>query len=295
MPVPRPASLVALYHAVGTARTTGYRDALDREALARQLDWLAARYAVLPLGELLRLRREGAPLAGLAAITFDDNHRSVLELALPLLAERGLPATWCLIGGVLAGRPYWRRQVQSLIDRDEVGAFLAFAREQDPAAISGIRPERFYRDSKDPGRCRVPALMALLDRFRPGGADPALVRAEDLAGLAPLPGVTLANHSLTHPVFAGLSQAQQREEVMLGRTAVAAVGWATVDVLALPFGGADSYDASLPAALASAGCEAVLLTGSEGTAADDLSAHPALAGGPPTALVRVLLGSLTLD
>jgi peptidoglycan/xylan/chitin deacetylase (PgdA/CDA1 family) len=294
MQVPAPASLVALYHAVGTPEATGYRDALGRDALARQLDWLARRYAVVPLAELLRLRRKGAQLAGFAAITFDDNHRSVLEQALPLLAERALPATWCLIGSVLAGRPYWRRQVQGLIDAGEVEAFLAFARERDLAAVAGVRAERFYRDSKDPKRCRVAALMALLERFRPAGADPALVRLEDLAGRSPPAGLTLANHSATHPVFAGLSAAEQAREVSQGRAAVAAVGWPTLDVLALPFGGADSYDASLPAALASAGAAAVLLTGNEGTAADDLSGHPALANSP-TALVRVLLGGLTLD
>jgi peptidoglycan/xylan/chitin deacetylase (PgdA/CDA1 family) len=294
MPAPPPASLVALYHAVGTPEATSYRDALGRDALARQLDWLARRYAVLPLAELLRLRREGAQLAGLAAITFDDNHRSVLDRALPLLAERSLPATWCLIGGVLAGRPYWRRQVQGLFDGGEVEAFLAFARERDPGAVAGLRPERFYRDSKDPRRCRVPALMALLERFRPAGADPALVRLDDLTGRSPPSGLTLANHSGTHPVFAGLSPAEQAQEVSDGRAAVTAAGWPTLDVLALPFGGADSYDASLPAALAAAGAAAVLLTGNAGTAADDLSGHPALAGGP-TALVRVLLGGLRLE
>jgi len=294
MPAPPPASLVALYHAVGTPQATGYRDALGRDALARQLDWLARRYAVVPLAELLRLKREGAQLAGFAAVTFDDNHRSVLDQALPLLVERSLPATWCLIGSVLAGRPYWRRQVQGLIDGGEVEAFLAFAREREPGAVAGLRAERFYRDSKDPRRCRVPAVVALLERYRPAGADPALVRFADLAGRGPPAGLTLANHSATHPVFAGLSPAEQAQEVSDGQAAVTAVGWPTLDVLSLPFGGADSYDASLPAALASAGATAVLLTGSEGTAADDLSGHPALAKGP-TALVRVLLGGLTLD
>lgn len=289
-----PSSLVALYHAVGTPATTGYRDALTRDALARQLDGLMRRYDVLPLAKLLRRRRKGAALDGLAAITFDDNHRSVLELALPLLAERGLPATWCLIGGVLAGRPYWRRQVQALIDRGEVDAFLAYARREAPSAVAGIGADRFYRDSKDPRRANVPALMALLDRFRPSNADADLVRLADLAGRAPPPGVTLANHSRTHPVFAGLSQADQAAEIAQGRATVAATGWPLLDVLALPFGGPDSYDATLSGAMKDAGCGALLLTGEAGTAADDLSAHPQFSGHRrPTALVRVLLGGLS--
>jgi len=295
-----PPSLVALYHAVGTPAATGYRDALDRAALARQLDRLRQRYEILPLADLLRRRADGLPLDGLAAITFDDNHRSVLDEALPLLAERGLPATWCLIGGVLAGHPYWRRQVQALIDDGAVEAFLAFARAEEPAAVEDVRAERFYRDSKDPRRCRVPTLMALLARFRPAAADPALVRLADLDSRAPPAGITLANHSFGHPVFAGLTPAEQAAEIERGREAVAAVGWPTLDALALPFGDPESYDAALPQSLAAAACPAVLLTGPEGTAADDLGRHPAFAApafarGRPTALVRVMLGGRSLD
>jgi len=292
-----PPSLVALYHAVGSPQATGYRDSLDRSQLSRQLDWLQRRYAIVPLADLLRRRRAGVPLDGLAALTFDDNHRSVLTEALPLLAERRLPATWCLIGGVLAGQGYWRRQVQDVIAAGEVESFLAFARAEAPESVAGLRAERFYRDSKDPRRCHVPALIELLARFRPPRPDPDQMRLQDLASLPPPPGLTLANHSFSHPVFAGLSAQEQAEEVRRGGAAVSAVGWPLVDALALPFGGADSYDATLPAGLAAAGCEALLLTAAEGTAADDLGAHPAFQGmtAGPTVLSRVLLGSVALD
>jgi len=289
-----PASLIALYHALGTRAATGYRDALSADAFVGQLDWLVRHYAVRPLAVLLRLRRSGEAIDGLAAITFDDNHRSVLEQALPLLAERGLPATWCLIGDVLRGRPYWRRQVQRLIDEDRVEAFLAFARRAAPAAVAGVRAERFYRDSKDPERCRVPDLMALLLRFLPGEADDDLIRLDGLAGRRPPEGVTLANHSRSHPVFAGLTLSEQVAEIAGGAAALAGTGWPALAVLALPFGGPESYDAATPTALAAAGCEAVLLTAGEGTAADDLAGHPRLAAGA-IALTRVLLGNVTLD
>jgi peptidoglycan/xylan/chitin deacetylase (PgdA/CDA1 family) len=288
-----PTSLIALYHAIGTADATGYRDALVLEAFARQLDWLERHYAVRPLGELLRRRRAGQALDGLGAITFDDNHPSVLEQALPLLATRRLPATWALIGDVLHGRPYWRQQVQRLRKEGRVEAFLAFARKQEPAAVAGIGPESFYRDSKDPKRCRVPEIMALIERFFAGEPGDRLVRLDDLARRAPLEGITLANHSASHPVFAGLSLARQRAEIEGGAAALAQTGWPTLTVLALPFGDPGSYDAATPAALAAAGCDAVLLTADQGTAADDLAGHRPL-GAKVVALSRVMLGTKTL-
>jgi peptidoglycan/xylan/chitin deacetylase (PgdA/CDA1 family) len=289
-----PASLIALYHAVGTVKATGYRDALSRDDLARQLDWLERHYAIRPLADLLRLRRAGQPLDGLAAITFDDNHPSVLEAALPLLAARGLPATWSLIGEVLAGRPYWRRLVHRLGEEGRIEAFLAFARGVSPATVSGLTAERFYKDSKNPQRCRVTELRALLERFFSGEAEDDLVRLDDLAGRTPAKGVTLANHSASHPVFAGLPQAEQEAEILGGAAALARTGWPTLAVLTLPFGGAEAYDAATMSALQAAGCEAILLTAEEGTAADDLAGHPRLAAGI-LALTRVMLGKEALD
>src|SRR5690606_34163491 len=106
---------------------------------------------------LLAEQRRGRSLRGLAALTFDDNHRSVLEVALPLAAELGLPATWFLIGGPLKGQPFWRALVRRIEAEGRVADFLAFARARHPAA-GRLRPERFYRDSKDPARIDSPAM-----------------------------------------------------------------------------------------------------------------------------------------
>ncbi len=282
---PPPASLIALYHAVGTPAATGYRDAVTGAVLQGQLEWLLSHYRVRPLDELVSRRRAGESLDGLAAITFDDNHPSLLAEALPLLSRLGLPATWFLIAAPLRGVPFWRQQVRSLERGGQVEAFLAFARGREPAAAR-LRAERFYRDSKDPSRIDSIRMMALLDAY-PGlaGLPAEGVSAAALAAGLP-PAVQLGNHSDRHPVFAGLPEAAQRAEIRRGRAGLEALGQPLSAAFALPFGGAGSWDGTTLAAAAAEGV-AALLTTVEGLGA----AVPADAGtSRPPILQRSLLG-----
>jgi len=286
----RPASIVALYHAIGSPEETGYRDALPLPALERQLRWLKRSYAVRPLAELLEQRRAGRSLEGLAALTFDDNHRTVLQQALPLAESLGLPATWCLIAGPLEGRPFWRDQIRRLIAADRVASFLAFARGCDPA-MARLRAERFYRDSKDPARVASPTLIPLLTQYLGDEGPPAdFVPAAELRTLPA--GVEIANHTLTHPVLAGLPAETQRAEIAGAAERLAVLGLSPTATLALPFGGPGSYDATTLAVAARAGISGLLLTADAPAAADDLSAHlPAVPDALPC-LVRSLLGRI---
>ncbi len=285
----RPRSLVALYHAVGTPADTGYRDALPLAALERQLAWLRRHYRVLPLAELLARRALSLPLDGLAALTFDDNHRSVGELALPLAASMALPATWFLIGGPLQGQPFWRDLVHRLEVTGQVEAFLDFARDRSPAAAR-LRGERFYRDSKDPARIASSEIIPLLRAFLPDAGPPAAFITHTGFRPSPPPGITLASHTENHPVLAGLPAALQQSEIEAGLAALKLLPWPRSRALALPFGGPGSYDAATLAAARDCALDGLLLTADAPQAADDFAEHPLAAGSRLPLLVRDLPG-----
>lgn len=289
----QPTSLIALYHAVGSPADSGYRDALELAVLERQLDWLRRHYRVLPLEELVERRANGRSLTGLAAITFDDNHRSVLAAALPLLRALALPATWFLIGRPLRGAPFWRALLRQVEESGQSEAFLAFARSRNPAAMA-LRPERLYRDSKDPARLSSATVAALLEAFLASSGAPAdFVRLAELQGPAP-PGLTLAGHTARHLVLAGLPEAAQYAEIREGEEILASSPWPRRPWLALPFGDPGTYDTATLSAARKAGVKALLLTGPGLCEAEDLSRHPLAAGGDPPALVRSLLGRVAL-
>jgi len=65
---------------------------IDVGTFTRIAELVATRYEVVSIDDLASALRDGAELpANAAALTFDDAYRSVLELADPLLSERGLP------------------------------------------------------------------------------------------------------------------------------------------------------------------------------------------------------------
>jgi peptidoglycan/xylan/chitin deacetylase (PgdA/CDA1 family) len=63
-----------------------------RSMLERHLDWIARRFQVVHLEELLR-KGTHASARPMAAITFDDGYRDVYEQGFPLLKRKGIPAT----------------------------------------------------------------------------------------------------------------------------------------------------------------------------------------------------------
>lgn len=70
----------------------------------RICEFLAKRYLVMPLSEMVRMNLQGEKLPARAvAITFDDGYASNYELGFPVLSEFGLAATIFLSTGFLDG------------------------------------------------------------------------------------------------------------------------------------------------------------------------------------------------
>ncbi|MEO1190564.1 MAG: polysaccharide deacetylase family protein [Pseudomonadota bacterium] len=286
----RPDSLILLFHAIGTPAETGYKDAVSAEAFAQALRWLGDHYQVCPLDQLLQRLQAGHSISGQAALTFDDNHRSLAEVALPLAAAQGLPATWFIMTGPLAGRPFWRRRLTALQASGQEAAFRAFLYVEAPAVAARLRPGKLYKDSKDPDRVSPAEMARLLAAFLPGQA-PAedQITAGELASLR-LPGLTLGNHSRDHLVMAGLSAEAQAQEVARASESLAAYPQPKSRLFAVPFGGAKTYNAATAAAVTAAGLSGLAVTVDGLAAADDLTAHPELE--PGQGLARSLARAL---
>ena len=96
-----------------------------QEHFDEQIDYLQARFNVLPLSEAVRRSMAGETLPPASvAITFDDGYLDNLEVAAPMLLQRGLPATFFVAtGGLSGGRAlWWDRAIAALADSraDEV-------------------------------------------------------------------------------------------------------------------------------------------------------------------------------
>ena len=179
--------------------------------LRRQLEYLATHYRVISLQQL-----EAGPIPPRAVvITFDDGYRSVYDNALPLLRERGMPATMYLVAATQRGRFVWINELNAhLRSRPEALSLVAerfgmrgrTAEEllhhalwdETPASIEQLLVElaqRFHVDR---------AAWAKVARLY---VDAAQIR-EMQAG-----GFSFGNHTETHPNLALLPEADCRREL----------------------------------------------------------------------------------
>lgn len=184
----------------------------------RVVAWMAARFVVIPLRELARRARDGRPLGGLAAITFDDAYGGVFRHALPALAARGLPATVFVVSGAAdRPRPFW----WDVLDRQ--------------GGLSEPVRERCLRDL-DGDRTRV------LEHFAPRGAIPLTKDlwpaswAEIRAARGSRAGLDLESHTVTHRNLARLSPEELRAELRDSREAIGRELGREATLLAYPYG-----------------------------------------------------------
>lgn len=216
---------------------------------------LSRRYRVVPASGLLpavRARRRGQRLP--VAITFDDDLPSHVEVAAPILAEHGVPATFYLTGAGLEGPVrFWWERLEALwrADPDSRPALRARAGVSEDAALKTVG--RTVEAWPPEGRAAFDA--ALRQAAGPDPPDSGL-RAAQVRVLAAA-GHEIGFHTLRHDRLTTLSAVQLRDALRDGMSALEAAGGASLRTVAYPHGQAD---ADVAAAAGAAGYAAGFTT-----------------------------------
>jgi peptidoglycan/xylan/chitin deacetylase (PgdA/CDA1 family) len=176
-----------------------------------------------------------------ACITFDDGYADNAEVALPLLLQHGLPATFFIASGFLDGGRMWNDTVIEVVRRAPGPRIDASAQGLGvhPVATMGQRRE---------------AVGALIGQLKYLPMEERLVQVNRLAastGLA-LPdnlmmsreqvrqlhraGMGIGAHTVNHPILAALPAAAARAEIEAGKLAVEDIIGERVPLFAYPNG-----------------------------------------------------------
>src|SRR5215472_16376458 len=94
----RSQAILLLYHRVNNEGDPFF-PGLSREQFREQLEYVGRCYRVEPLDEVIAWLSQGAPGPPRVAITIDDGYPDTVDVALPELERRGLPATLFLATG----------------------------------------------------------------------------------------------------------------------------------------------------------------------------------------------------
>jgi peptidoglycan/xylan/chitin deacetylase (PgdA/CDA1 family) len=207
---------VLAYHAVD-----------DEDSFSRHLDYVRAHCNPVSLDEVLAAIAGETRLPRHAVlITFDDADRTVLDRAVPLVRERGLPAVAFVVTGHLDGRqPFWWAEVEHLV---RAGATAS--------GFEGLGSSELVRRMKLVPEERRRSVLAELRRTSPGPTpDHRHLRSEDL-GVLQAAGVAIGNHTVTHPCLPRCSDEEVRKQIVKAHESIVDVTGSEPAAFAYPNG-----------------------------------------------------------
>lgn len=258
--------LILLYHRIATTESDVHGLCVTPEAFRRQLEVLSRGRRIVPLRELARAVMQGQTIEGAVALTFDDGYRDNLEVAAPILAEFGAPATFFLTSEELdRPRRFWWDVLETAVFQASAGELvlrIAGAAWSRPlGSARRVTHDELYELLKRSG----PAVRDDLVRQLAGvsvvpESHPARpVMASEIRRLASLPGVEIGAHSVHHLDLAAAGRTELFQEVFECRTSLERVGGRPVDLFAYPYGSVSQEAVGMAAAagyLCAVTCEA---------------------------------------
>jgi peptidoglycan/xylan/chitin deacetylase (PgdA/CDA1 family) len=246
----RSKALIVMYHRF-TEREDG--PAISARAFREQLDYLQARYRLVPLSVIGEMLASGKSLpSGLAAITIDDGYSDAYEIAFPLLRDRKAPATLFVVTDFVDRKIWvWPDKVRYLISRAEASLL-----EQ---TING----RAIRLRLNGGASRIEAtarINSILKSMRDAAKDEAIDKIASSLGIK-LPaappaqyaaitwkqaremdaaGVEIGSHTVTHPILTNVDGERLRRELNDSRSRLESILGRSVRLFCYPNGDSNS-------------------------------------------------------
>lgn len=213
-----------------------YHGVDDADRFARHMDHLMRTGNPVTLEETLLAFEGRGPLPQRAVlITFDDGHRSVLDVAMPILRERGLPAVAFVVAGVVgSSRPFWWTEV---IDLASHGGTVR--------ALSSRSPQHLVRALKRlPDERRRAAIGELRATASVEPMPLAQLTAEDLRSLESA-GIVVGNHTWSHPCLSRCTADTVRSEILDAHRELESILGHVPQAFAYPDGDVDPRAAEL--------------------------------------------------
>ncbi len=252
----RPGLLVLGYHRIGLANpTAGYAGVFSATAdeFCDQIGYLKSRFRLLSLDEMLAAGPELNLREPSVLITFDDGYRDNLEVAVPILQQLDVPATFFLPTDFL-DRPhlFWWDRLALILYRTTADRIVLEA----PVPID-LDLRTMSRDA-----AIAHAVGPLLDAD-PNTIEPWLDRLEKCADVSIAnedearnllmdwngarellaAGMSVGSHARSHRNLARLDPDVQREELAGSKTRLESALGSVVSAVAYPYGVASAVSA----------------------------------------------------
>lgn len=235
---------ILILHRVREARDEIFPNEMHAEAFRTRMRWVSSWFNVLPLEEAVARLAHGALPSRALSITFDDGYADNATVALPLLRELDLHATFFIATAYLNGGVMWNDAVIEAVRRAQ-GPLLD---------LSPIGLGQFSISSLEARKATIDRLLAALKYLAPAERQTRVDEVVGIAGAA-LPtdlmmsdaqvrelasaGMGIGGHTATHPILARLGADAARLEIAEGRETLESLLRSPVKLFAYPNGRPD--------------------------------------------------------
>ncbi len=227
---------ILIYHRVLARPDWLFPEQMHAERFRQHLTLLSRWFKVLPLIDALQQLNMGCLPPRAAAITFDDGYADNAEVALPLLQQFGLTATFFIASGFLDGGQMWNDAVIDMVRHTMV----------DSLNLSRCGFGRFDLRTPELRRAAIDTLLSKLKHLPPAERmsrvrsmtrhfTPTMLSTDQLLALHH-GGMDIGAHTISHPILNAIETADARIEIAGGRRQLERIIQAPVRLFAYPNG-----------------------------------------------------------
>jgi peptidoglycan/xylan/chitin deacetylase (PgdA/CDA1 family) len=212
---------ILIYHRVNDEGDP-YFGGIPPALFERQMAYLASRFTVLPLEDLVSALGERTLPPNAVAVTLDDGYRDNYLEAFPIFRRHSIPATIFLATSAIGSdRALWHDAVFSAFRETKAPALDSFGPRGIGGAL-GTAGERlavqqevlgYLRAVPDEERAEAVVRLREVLRVGPTPAVPGLMLSWDEAREMSRGGIRFGSHTVSHPLLSRVGSDRARREL----------------------------------------------------------------------------------
>ena len=251
------------YHQVLAQPDPMRPDEITADLFRRLMGWVARNFHTLTLSDAMQQLADNALPERTLVITFDDGYRDNHSVALPILQQLGLRATFFIASDYLDGGLMWNDQVIEALRRADRRPDLQHLGLSAPSATDGSARQQFAYRVRDrikhlPPAQRQQEVARICAELR---LPTDVMLSSDQVIALHRAGMEIGGHTCSHPILSTLDDAQIETEISVNKRCLENLLQAPLRAFAYPNGKPDAdYDRRAVDAVRAAGYEYAVTT-----------------------------------
>lgn len=238
---PHGSLLVLMFHRVLPEPDGLLPDEPDQQRFSTLIELLSKCFRILPLAEAMRLLQSSHIPRRAACITFDDGYANNCDVALPVLAAKGVPATVFVAPGFLDGGRMFNDTVIETVRRAPkyldlrhlgLGEYRLVDQASRSGAIAALLGQLKYLEPTE----RLQRIESIVSAAGVNLPDDLMMKSEQVLRLHRA-GIEIGAHTVDHPILTSIDDRTAMQQISDSKQRLERIIGSPVTSFAYPNGG----------------------------------------------------------